>query len=59
MSPLTAKGKEIMSSMTSQYGPKKGQQVFYASINAGKVKGAEGGQHTHSSRHLSAKARKH
>lgn len=27
--------------MTSEYGEKKGKQVFYASINAGKIKGAE------------------
>lgn len=39
--PLTKKGKSILSSMTSQYGSKKGKQVFYASINAGKIKGAE------------------
>lgn len=40
--PLTSKGKEIKSNMIKQYGEKKGEQVFYASINAGKIKGAEG-----------------
>lgn len=40
--PLTAKGKKIKSAMTKEYGKKKGTSVFYASINKGKVKGAEG-----------------
>jgi len=41
--PLTKKGKEIMSSMQKTYGtPKKAKQVFYASKNAGKIKGVEG-----------------
>jgi hypothetical protein len=39
--PLTAKGKKILSAMRSEYGGKKGESVFYASINAGKVTGAE------------------
>ena len=42
--PLTSKGKEVLGSMRKQYGSKKGEQVFYASINAGKVKGAEKGK---------------
>jgi hypothetical protein len=42
--PLTSKGKKILSSMRSQYGEKKGKQVFYASINKGKVTGAEKGR---------------
>ena len=41
--PLTSKGKEIMSSMKSQYGTKKGKQVFYASRNAGKISGVDKG----------------
>lgn len=41
--PLTAKGKEILGSMTKQYGEKKGKSVFYASINAGRISGAEAG----------------
>lgn len=39
--PLTMKGKKVLASMTKQYGPEKGKRVFYASINAGKIKGAE------------------
>ena len=34
--PLTKTGKKVMTSMTKQYGAKKGKQVFYASINAKK-----------------------
>lgn len=41
--PLTSKGKKILKSMTSFYGRKKAKQVFYASINEGKITGAEGG----------------
>ena len=41
MSPLTKKGKKVLSSMRKSYGTKKGTSVFYASINSGKVKGAE------------------
>jgi hypothetical protein len=40
--PLTTKGKKILSHMESEYGAKKGKSVFYASINKGKIKGAEG-----------------
>lgn len=39
--PLTKKGKTILTAMKKEYGSKKGEQVFYASINAGKIKGAE------------------
>ena len=39
--PLTTKGKKIKKSMEKTYGKKKGKKVFYASINKGKVKGAE------------------
>ncbi len=39
--PLTRKGRTILTSMESQYGAKKGESVFYASINSGRVKGAE------------------
>lgn len=37
--PLTEKGKEIMSNMEKEYGPKKAKQVFYASANKGRIKG--------------------
>jgi hypothetical protein len=39
--PLTAKGEKIRKAMHSQYGAKKGESVFYASINKGTIKGAE------------------
>ena len=40
--PLTSKGKKILSSMKKQYGAKKGERIFYSSINKGKITGAEG-----------------
>ena len=40
--PLTKKGQTILASMKKQYGDEKGERVFYASINAGKIKGVEG-----------------
>lgn len=42
--PLTKKGEKIKSAMTKEYGPKKGESVFYASINKGRIKGAEKGK---------------
>jgi hypothetical protein len=39
--PLTKKGKKIERAMDKEYSSKKGKKVFYASINKGKVKGAE------------------
>ena len=39
--PLTEKGKKIMKSMKKQYGKKKGETVFYASKNKGKIKGVD------------------
>ena len=39
--PLTAKGEEIKQAMTQQYGAKKGEQVFYASKNAGTISGVD------------------
>jgi len=39
--PLTPKGRKIERGMDKEYGPKKGKQVFYASKNAGKIKGVE------------------
>lgn len=38
--PETKKGRKIKKAMEKQYGKKKGDQVFYASINKGKIKGA-------------------
>lgn len=39
--PLSHKGKAIMSAMDKEYGDKKSEEVFYASKNAGKIKGVE------------------
>ncbi len=39
--PLTKKGKKILGAMTEEYGAKKGKAVLYATINKGKIKGAE------------------
>ena len=42
MSPLTYKGKVIMDNMMRHYdSSKKAKQVFYASRNAGKIKGVD------------------
>lgn len=45
--PLTKKGKEILDAMIQQYGAEKGKQVFYASINSGKITGVEGKKKKH------------
>ena len=42
--PLTKKGEKIKSNMIKEYGPKKGEQVFYASKNKGTIKGVEKGR---------------
>lgn len=39
--PLTEKGNKTLASMKKTYGAKKGKEVFYASINSGKLKGME------------------
>lgn len=39
--PLTRKGTKVLKNMETEYGSKKGKSVFYASINSGKLKGAE------------------
>ena len=39
--PLTKKGLKIRQAMEKYYGSDKGDEVFYASINKGKIKGAE------------------
>lgn len=38
--PLTKKGRKIKAAMTAEYGP-KGEAVFYASRNAGKITGVD------------------
>lgn len=42
--PLTKKGHKVMKSMAKTYGPKKGEQVFYATRNAGKLSNVERGK---------------
>ena len=37
--PLTKKGRKVKAAMKKQYGSKKGEQVFYATENKGKIKG--------------------
>ena len=39
--PLNKKGKKIKSSMTKRYGKKKGEAIFYAMENSGKIKGVK------------------
>ena len=38
---LTDKGKTILGKMKDQYGPDKGESVFYASANKGTITGIE------------------
>ena len=43
--PLSKKGKKIMRSMKKTYGSdKKAKEVFYASKNAGRIRGVEENQ---------------
>lgn len=42
--PLTKKGQKIKREMEKEYGKEKGEQVFYASQNAGKIKGTHKGK---------------
>ncbi|HMF13564.1 MAG TPA: hypothetical protein VKE94_14695 [Gemmataceae bacterium] len=39
--PLTSKGAKIMKAMKARYGEKKGEQVYFASKNAGTITGVE------------------
>lgn len=41
--PKTKKGQKVLAAMEKEYGPEKGKSVFYASINAGKLKGVHEG----------------
>lgn len=43
--PLTTKGKKIMSSMRKTYGEEKGERIFYASKNKGKITEVEKAKH--------------
>jgi hypothetical protein len=40
--PLTAKGEKIEGAMKQEYGPDKGESVFYASKNKGTISGVDG-----------------
>jgi hypothetical protein len=42
--PLTKKGKKVMGEMKDEYGPEKGERVFYATVNTGKLRGVHEGQ---------------
>jgi len=39
--PLTDKGKTILAEMKDQYGDKKGEEMFWKSVNAGTITGVE------------------
>ena len=39
--PLNEKGKKMMSAMKKEYGAKKGESVFYATMKKKKLKGME------------------
>jgi hypothetical protein len=39
--PLTSKGNKILAHMKEQYGPEKGESVFYASRNKGTITGVD------------------
>lgn len=39
--PLTKKGRKIMAAMKGQYGEGKGERVFYASKNKGRISGVD------------------
>ena len=43
--PLTEKGQKIKAAMVKQYGPEKGEQVFYASKNKGQITGVDDARH--------------
>ena len=36
--PLSKTGQEVMANMAKEYGAKKGEQVFYATMNKNKTK---------------------
>lgn len=39
--PLNKKGKKIKKAMELEYGKERGEKVFYASENKGKIKGVK------------------
>lgn len=42
--PLTKKGQKIKKAMQKEYGKEKGERVFYATENKGKIKGVTKGK---------------
>lgn len=42
--PMTKKGAKIRRAMRKFYGKKKGDQVYFASVNKGTITGAEKGR---------------
>ena len=44
--PLNTKGKKIKKDMEKRYGKKKGEAVFYAMENSGKLKGVKKNKNT-------------
>jgi hypothetical protein len=50
--PLTAKGEKIMAGMKKQYGEKRGEEVFYASKNAGKITGVDSDERSDDNQHM-------
>ena len=41
--PLTKKGEKIKKAMQDEYGKERGERIFYASENAGTIKGVHPG----------------
>lgn len=39
--PLTPKGTKIKANMQKEYGPERGERIFYASANKGTITGVE------------------
>lgn len=50
--PLTKKGKKIRSAMKKEYGAEKGERVFYASKNKGKISGVDEMKKNDDNQHL-------
>jgi hypothetical protein len=42
--PMTKKGMKIREALEKEYGKKKGESVFYAMENSGKIKGVTKGK---------------
>jgi hypothetical protein len=41
LDPLTPKGSKIKAAMQREYGPERGERVFYASKNSGRIEGVD------------------